>query len=179
VQKSRATSYPRIRALLLFGELMKKFKTKTSTNNIFKANLLIKIPLWKSAEFLFGIPIPVLFFWGGLILIDYVFKLNLIEPNFWKFDLCIGLILLTISLLLLYRMITYRGIIFYKDSVIIPPVKFHHIRDKIIFYKDITDIDYSKFEVFVYCGDKKITIPKHNNTNMLWKNFINELSKRH
>ena len=157
----------------------KKSKTKTLFKNYYKADLIIKIPLWKSVEFLFGIPAPVLLFWGGLYLVDYMFNMNLVEPDFGNADLFVGLTEVILSFLLFYRMIAYRGIIFKNDSVIIPPVKFHHLRKKIIFYNEITDIGYSKFEVFVYCGDKKITITKHNNTNKLWTKFLDELYKRH
>ena len=162
----------------LINECM-EFIMKKPKNN-FKESLfqdkIIRVPLWKSFV---GLPVPVLFFLGVTTISDGLFDTHLWKPNLGMSGVIMGIVFLVISILLVHRIIKYPGIIFTKDTLIIPPVKFHHWKNIIIPYDKITSINSSKHQVFVYCGDKEITIKKHNSTNNLWSEFMYELHSRH
>ncbi len=140
---------------------------------------IIRIPIWCPFEIFFALPSPILFFLGITFISDGYFDTRLWKPNLGTPVVIIGFILLFISIHFFYRLIKFPGIIFTRDTVIIPPVRFLHWRRKVVPYAEITNVSGSKFQCFIYCGNKKITITKHNNKHNLWNEFRRELHNRH
>jgi hypothetical protein len=149
----------------------------------FFADKLIKIPIWQFYEFIFSIPFSLVLLYVGIIAIsDGLFDTHYTEPNLGMPGVFMGIVFIFPSIHLVRRIIKYPGIIFTKDYVVIPPVRFFHWSTRIIHYNKIIEINFGSFKFdyrILLDNNKWITFPQHNNTNMLWGEFNDELCRRH